>query len=164
MRLLVAHGASIGRRASPAELVELGCGNGQKLAALVRAMAPAAAGHSSDRRVARGAGPGHPSAARSERCTDYSRSWHVRGWTDAPAGDAAAPAPADPLPGVEHRELRSARGVGVSACHAASGASRRLAAAWRRPGEARTRPDAGVRRSARGHRCFQQESPSAPEC
>jgi dimethylhistidine N-methyltransferase len=40
MRLLVAHGASIGRRASPAELVELGCGNGQKLAALVRAMAP----------------------------------------------------------------------------------------------------------------------------
>jgi len=40
MRLLVAHGASIGRRASPAELVELGCGNGQKLGALVRAMAP----------------------------------------------------------------------------------------------------------------------------
>ncbi len=40
MRLLVAHGASIGRRASPTELVELGCGNGQKLAALVRAMAP----------------------------------------------------------------------------------------------------------------------------
>lgn len=41
MRLLVAHGASIGRRASAAELVELGCGNGQKLEALVRAMAPA---------------------------------------------------------------------------------------------------------------------------
>ena len=40
MRLLVAHGASIGRRASPTELVELGCGNGQKLAALVRAMVP----------------------------------------------------------------------------------------------------------------------------
>jgi len=40
MGLLVAHGASIGRRASPAELVELGCGNGQKLGALVRAMAP----------------------------------------------------------------------------------------------------------------------------
>jgi dimethylhistidine N-methyltransferase len=40
MRLLVAHGASIGRRASPTELVELGCGNGQKLEALVRAIAP----------------------------------------------------------------------------------------------------------------------------
>jgi dimethylhistidine N-methyltransferase len=40
MRLLVAHGASIGRRALPTELVELGCGNGQKLGALVRAMAP----------------------------------------------------------------------------------------------------------------------------
>jgi L-histidine N-alpha-methyltransferase len=40
MRLLAAHGASIGRRASPAELVELGCGNGQKLGTLVRAMEP----------------------------------------------------------------------------------------------------------------------------
>ena len=41
MRLLVAHGASVDRRASATEFVELGCGNGQKLEALVRAMAPA---------------------------------------------------------------------------------------------------------------------------
>jgi len=40
MRLLAAHGASIGRQASPTELVELGCGNGQKLETLIGAMAP----------------------------------------------------------------------------------------------------------------------------
>jgi L-histidine Nalpha-methyltransferase len=40
MRLLAAHGASVGRRVSPADVVELGCGNGQKLDALLRAMSP----------------------------------------------------------------------------------------------------------------------------
>ena len=40
LRLLVEHGAEIGRRTSATELVELGCGNGQKLQALMRAMAP----------------------------------------------------------------------------------------------------------------------------
>jgi L-histidine Nalpha-methyltransferase len=40
MGLLAAHGASIGRHVSPAQVVELGCGNGQKLDALMRAMSP----------------------------------------------------------------------------------------------------------------------------
>lgn len=38
--LLARHGAALGHRASPTELVELGCGNGQKLVTLVRALAP----------------------------------------------------------------------------------------------------------------------------
>ena len=38
MRLLAAHGGSIGRHVSPAEVMELGCGNGQKLDVLMRAM------------------------------------------------------------------------------------------------------------------------------
>jgi dimethylhistidine N-methyltransferase len=38
VRLLADHGAAIGRGVSPAELVELGCGNGQKLVTLVRAL------------------------------------------------------------------------------------------------------------------------------
>jgi dimethylhistidine N-methyltransferase len=40
MRLLAAHGGSVGRHVSPAEVVELGCGSGQKLDALLRAMSP----------------------------------------------------------------------------------------------------------------------------
>ena len=40
MRLLVSHGAAVGRRTSATEVVELGCGNGQKLEALVRSMEP----------------------------------------------------------------------------------------------------------------------------
>jgi len=39
VRLLTNHGAAIGRRVSPTEVVELGCGNGQKLVTLVRALA-----------------------------------------------------------------------------------------------------------------------------
>jgi L-histidine Nalpha-methyltransferase len=39
LRLLVEHGAEIGRRTTATELVELGCGNGQKLQTLMRAMA-----------------------------------------------------------------------------------------------------------------------------
>ena len=39
VRLLADHGAAIGRRVSPTELVELGCGNGQKLVTLVRVLA-----------------------------------------------------------------------------------------------------------------------------
>ena len=40
MRLLVSHGAAVGRRTSATEVVELGCGNGQKLEALMRSMEP----------------------------------------------------------------------------------------------------------------------------
>ncbi|HEY5618789.1 MAG TPA: L-histidine N(alpha)-methyltransferase [Vicinamibacterales bacterium] len=40
MRLLVTQGAAIGRRTSATEIVELGCGNGQKLEALMRAVRP----------------------------------------------------------------------------------------------------------------------------
>jgi L-histidine N-alpha-methyltransferase len=40
LRLLVSHGATIGRRTSAADIVELGCGNGHKLEALMRSMAP----------------------------------------------------------------------------------------------------------------------------
>jgi len=40
MRLLVAHGAAVGRQTSATEVVELGCGNGQKLEALMRSMEP----------------------------------------------------------------------------------------------------------------------------
>lgn len=39
LRLLADHAAGIGRRVAPAEVVELGCGNGQKLVTLVRALA-----------------------------------------------------------------------------------------------------------------------------
>ena len=40
MRLLVSHGAAVGRRTSATEVVELGCGNGQKLETLMRSMEP----------------------------------------------------------------------------------------------------------------------------
>jgi L-histidine Nalpha-methyltransferase len=39
MRLLAEHGAEIGHLAAPTEIVELGCGNGQKLVTLLRTLA-----------------------------------------------------------------------------------------------------------------------------
>ena len=113
--LLAAHGAAIGALASPTEVVELGCGNGDKIVALLGALPkPAPAVQLID--------------VSAEALARTTLALHTVGVTAVTAVQAtyedglmqlpvasAASTPPHPVPRVEHRELRPAGGIGVPA-------------------------------------------------
>ena len=159
-------GEMVSSIAGPITLVELGCGSGEKISP-DRAGAPTAARPARrppDRHLAdcaRAVGEdSRPAGARLGRGTPRD----LRG--GAPTGGGRAgrfQQDPRPLPGLEHRQLRSAARRGLPAGNSRRAAPGRRAAARRRPRQARARAAARLRRPARGHGGLQQEPAPSDE-